>query len=206
MRKPHRVLLLPRPSGGIQPAYLTFAGLYLIGVIAGHLIGNSVTDLQHQELLAYLRSYAQCAASTHHPSPVQVLFSYYRGPLALFLAGFAICGVWLIPLLVLGQGFSLAFSVNCFAVSLGRSGVMLAIAAFGVRCLFVIPCSLYLATKSWPSANHLRLGDRTKGKGKVSDSGIFPMIVCGIVLLIGCIIEISLVPRYFYPFLSKILS
>lgn len=204
MKKPHRVFLMMRPPAKIRLDYLVLAALFLVGVIAGHLMGGSVTDHQHQELADYLFSYAQSAASRQTVSLAGVVFSYFRGPLFLFLMGLAICGVWLIPLFIMGQGFSLAFSVHCFSGVLGRRGILLAFVAFGIRCLFVLPCCFFLASRSWSAANRLRKGEHLRDRRVPTGSTLYPLIVCGVVLSIGCVMEISLVPRLFSLIMSHI--
>ena len=101
---------------------------------------------------AYVQSYAQLADGRSQ-QPVSVLSAaaaYLRYPLLAFLFGLSAAGVALIPLLCAAQGFFLSFSVCCFAAALGRDGVLLALAALGLRCLFVLPCTLCLADRFCP--------------------------------------------------------
>ena len=82
----------------------------------------------------------------------------------------------LLPVLA-AEGFFLSFSAGCFAAALGRSGVLLALAAFGVRCLIVLPCSIYPA---------VLVGERNRWR---------KLAVCGALLLLGMALELTLVPR-----------
>ena len=82
----------------------------------------------------------------------------------------------ILPVLA-AEGFFLSFSAGCFAAALGRSGVLLALAAFGVRCLIVLPCSIYPA---------MLVGERNRWR---------KLAVCGALLLLGMALELTLVPR-----------
>ena len=204
LKKPHRVLLMMRPPVKLRADYLVLALLFLVGVIGGHIVGGAVSDAQHQELSDYLSAYLQNAVSRQSIPLAGVLFSYFRAPIALVLMGLSGCGIWMVPLFLVGQGFFLAFSVHTFAGALGRGGVLFSFAAFGIRCFFVLPCCFLLASQSWASAYRLHRREHLRGREEIAHTALYPVIVCGIVLLIGCVIEISLVPRLFLQILSHI--
>ena len=100
--------------------------------------------------------------------------------LALLVTVLGFCGAagaaLILPVLA-AEGFFLSFSAGCFAAALGRSGVLLALAAFGVRCLIVLPCSIYPA---------VLVGERNRWR---------KLAVCGALLLLGMALELTLVPR-----------
>ena len=100
--------------------------------------------------------------------------------LALLVTVLGFCGAagaaLILPALA-AEGFFLSFSAGCFAAALGRSGVLLALAAFGVRCLIVLPCSIYPA---------MLVGERDRWR---------KLAVCGALLLLGMALELTLVPR-----------
>ena len=202
MKRPRRVLLMLRPPENLRADYLFFIFLFLLGIALGHLCGGLVKDQQHQELADYILSYARSSSDSRLVPFLSVFFSYFRVPAVLFLFGLAACGTWLVPLLILGHSFFLAYSVHCFGVSLGRSGVLLAFAAFGVRCLFVLPCVFYLASRSWNKAARMREGGSLRESSAPGIREFYPIFLCCIALLIGCIFEISMGPQ----FLSLVLS
>ena len=105
-----------------------------------------------QELSDYLHEYAQATADGQGPSAsaLSVGAAYFRYPAAALLLGLTAAGLVLLPVLSVVQGFFLSFSVGCFARALGRGGVYLALAAFGPRCLFVLPCTLLLTVQVYP--------------------------------------------------------
>ena len=92
----------------------------------------------------------------------------------------------------------LAFSISCFVSAMGSGGAALAFFAFGVRCLFTLPCTFLLSAWSVASAIQL-LQKKTKGTGRdrrIYDSAyFFRFFMCVLVLLVGLAAEITLVPR-----------
>lgn len=121
----------------------------------------------------------------------QVLWTYLRYPAAAFLLGCTAWGVMLIPLTCAAQGFFLSFAVQCFAAALGKQGVVLALAALGLRCLFTVPCLLTIAADSFACA--WRRAERQKPEVRDRRS----VIICVFVLLTGTVAECALVPRLF---------
>ncbi len=122
------------------------------------------------------------------------------GVLAGFLAGRAVASEDLLSLsryvtgyarLNAAQGVFLSFAVQCFAAALGKQGVVLALAALGLRCLFTIPCLLTIAADSFACA--WRRAERQKPEVRDRRS----VIICVFVLLTGTVAECALVPRLF---------
>lgn len=122
---------------------------------------------------------------------LQIVWAYVRYPAAVFLLGFTAWGVLFIPLVCAAQGFFLSFAVQCFASAMGRQGVALALAALGLRCLFVLPCLLMIASDGFAAA--WRLAERQKPE--VRDRR--RLVICVFVLLTGTVAECALVPRLF---------
>ena len=193
-----------RPPVRLRTDYLILSVCFLLGVAAGHFAGGLVSDEQHRELSAYLSVYAQGASAGQGTSLAGVLFAYFRMPVALFLMGLAACGVWTVPLCLAGQGFFLAFSVHAFVGALGRGGILFAFAAFGIRCLFVLPCCFFLAARSWAAAGKLRRREHLRRREDDGRAAVYPVVLCGVLLLVGCVMEISLVPRLFLGILEHI--
>ena len=118
-----------------------------------------------------------------HPSNALIIDKVKVKPvrvLALLVTVLGFCGAagaaLILPVLA-AEGFFLSFSAGCFAAALGRSGVLLALAAFGVRCLIVLPCSIYPA---------MLVGERNRWR---------KLAVCGALLLLGMALELTLVPK-----------
>lgn len=96
------------------------------------------------------------------------------------------------PAAVRGTGLFLSFSVCCFAASLGREGVLLALAALGLRCLFVLPCMLYLSGAGFSRAC------RSLERGQAAKAAINwrMLLFCVFVLLAGTVVECAIVPKF----------
>lgn len=108
----------------------------------------------------------------------------------------------LLPVLSVVQGFFLSFSVGCFARALGRGGVYLALAAFGPRCLFVLPCTLLLTVQGLSAAAHRRSGQRTG----LPDAAYWRRAgLCCLILLLGTALELTLAPRLLQWVIARVL-
>lgn len=91
-----------------------------------------------------------------------------------------------------GPGLFLSFSVGCFARALGRGGVYLALAAFGPRCLFVLPCTLLLTVQGLSAAARRRDGQKVR----LTEGAYWRRVgLCGLILLIGAALELTFGPR-----------
>lgn len=120
---------------------LVLLGLWLLrGHPAGAAGCRACRRHPGPELAAYLRQYAAVWGETtdRTASLLRVAGVYLRYPLLVTVLGFCgAAGAALILPVLAAEGFFLSFSAGCFAAALGRSGVLLALAAFGVRCLIV---------------------------------------------------------------------
>ena len=162
------------------------------GILAGFLAGRAVASEDLLSLSRYVTGYARLNAEEPRSAGLwQVLWTYLRYPAAAFLLGCTAWGVMLIPLTCAAQGFFLSFAVQCFAAALGKQGVVLALAALGLRCLFTIPCLLTIAADSFACAWHRAERQKPEVRDRRS------VIICVFVLLTGTVAECALVPRLF---------
>ena len=183
-----------RPPERFRADYLILALAFLIGVLGGHFAGGSASGASAEELGSYLRGYSQAVSTQQGLSPLAVLFAYFRMPVLLLVLSLISRGGWLIPPAMAGHGFLLAYSVRSIAAALGRSGLLIAFAAFGLRCCFVLPCCFFLAGRrpdlTAPAAERRRY--------------LFSLFGCAAALLAGCAAEIAFVPRLFTWALTQI--
>jgi stage II sporulation protein M len=125
-----------------------------------------VPETTGQELRQYLSDYMRLEGGG--PWSAQAVWSalvlYLRYPLLAFFLGFASVGVVLLPCAALAMGFFLSFSICCFTATFGSDGVLLALAALGVRCLVTLPCFFLLAAPSLETA--ASLADASFGRGR----------------------------------------
>ena len=182
--------------GGVYLALAAFGPrcLLVLGAVLGFAVCRAVPQQDRQELSDYLHQYAQATADGRGPSAsaLSVAAAYFRYPLAAALLGLAAAGLVLLPVLSVAQGFFLSFSVGCFARALGRGGVYLALAAFGPRCLFVLPCTLLLTVQGLSAAARRRDGQKVR----LTEGAYWRRVgLCGLILLIGAALELTFGPR-----------
>lgn len=176
------------------PALVLVCLLLVLGAVLGFAVCRAVPQQDRQELSDYLHQYAQATADGQGPSAsaLSVAAAYIRYPLAAALLGLAAAGLVLLPVLSVAQGFFLSFSVGCFARALGRGGVYLALAAFGPRCLFVLPCTLLLTVQGLSAAARRRDGQKVR----LTEGTYWRRVgLCGLILLIGAALELTFGPR-----------
>ena len=175
------------------PALVLVCLLLVLGAVLGFAVCRAVPQQDRQELSDYLHQYAQATADGRGPSAsaLSVAAAYFRYPLAAALLGLTAAGL-LLPVLSVAQGFFLSFSVGCFARALGRGGVYLALAAFGPRCLFVLPCPLLLTVQGLSAAARRRDGQKVR----LTEGAYWRRVgLCGLILLIGAALELTFGPR-----------
>ena len=175
------------------PALVLVCLLLVLGAVLGFAVCRAVPQQDRQELSDYLHQYAQATADGRGPSAsaLSVAAAYFRYPLAAAL-GLTAAGLVLLPVLSVAQGFFLSFSVGCFARALGRGGVYLALAAFGPRCLFVLPCTLLLTVQGLSAAARRRDGQKVR----LTEGAYWRRVgLCGLILLIGAALELTFGPR-----------
>ena len=188
------------------PALVLVCLLLVLGAVLGFAVCRAVPQQDRQELSDYLHQYAQATADGRGPSAsaLSVAAAYFRYPLAAALLGLTqsdyiilkypellgltAAGLVLLPVLSVAQGFFLSFSVGCFARALGRGGVYLALAAFGPRCLFVLPCTLLLTVQGLSAAARRRDGQKVR----LTEGAYWRRVgLCGLILLIGAALELT---------------
>ena len=202
-----------RPAGihsdvsGSRAKLLTLCFFFVLGVIAAYLFRRFVTDSDNSVLQQYVYAYMESASkdSARTPGIFTVLDMYMRYPIAVYLLGFTAGGILLVPLLLVLQGLSLSFSVLCFCAALGRSGLYLALAAFGIRSAFVLPITMLLAGHALSRSAKLRRPP-PKGKEKRTQpkNEILQLICCVAILFVGVALELILVPRLLISALNTI--
>lgn len=173
---------------------------FIAGIFLGQWAHRTAYSGENEQLQTYLLSYAKLLAesSGESASPGSVLLVYFRYPVAAFLLGFTALGVFLLPVLCLLQGFFLSYSVACFAAALARDGIMLALSAFGIRCLVTLPCVFLLSV--WAlEMSVARCQAKAEGKGPIDSKGdsvyLLRFFVCVLILLFGTVLERTIVPK-----------
>lgn len=180
---------------------LTLCAFFAAGILSGQLLQHVVPG---GDLADYLRHYAGLIAQggTIQTSLPRIAAAYLREPLVIIVLGFCTFGAVAIPLVCVWQGFTLSFAVACFAGSLGYDGLLLALAAFGVRSVIVLPCTLLIAQWAFDKALH-RLRSDTAAHSALPGQ-YRRLTVCLTMLLVGAVLEMTLVPKLFALVLSRV--
>lgn len=175
---------------------------FLIGMLAAWPVHRGISSEALTQLSAYVQSYAQLSdGQVQQPASVlSTAAAYLRCPLLAFLCGLSAAGAVLIPALCMVQGFCLSFSVCCFAASLGHEGVLLALAALGLRCLFVLPCMLCISQDGFSRACRA-LSQKRPVKSEIPWR---MLLFCVFVLLTGTVVECAIVPKFFALILARL--
>lgn len=175
---------------------------FLIGMLAAWPVHRGISSEALTQLSAYVQSYAQLSdGRVQQPASVlSTAAAYLRCPLLAFLCGLSAAGAVLIPALCMVQGFCLSFSVCCFAASLRHEGVLLALAALGLRCLFVLPCMLCISQDGFSRACRA-LSQKRPVKSEIPWR---MLLFCVFVLLTGTVVECAIVPKFFALILARL--
>lgn len=181
------------------PRLLTLCAFFAAGIVAGQVVQHTVTG---GELADYLRAYAGMVAENGatQASLPRVTAAYLREPVIIFLLGSCSFGAIAIPLVCAWQGFTLSFAVACFAGSLGQEGVLLSLAAFGLRSTVVLPCTLLIAQWAFDKTLCRLRGGSAAGTA----ARRWKLAGCFIALFLGAVLEMTVVPRLFALALSRL--
>lgn len=186
---------------------LTLCAFFLLGALAAYLLHGFVGDSDNLILQQYLHAYARSIGEEVDSAAgiLSVLDAYLRYPLAVYLLGFTAGGLLLVPALLVLQGLSLSFSILCFASALGRGGLLLALAAFGVRSAFVLPTTILLAGQSVSRVARLIKQPKRGIERKPQPKGEpLQLLYCVTILLAGVAAELILVPKLLHAALAEI--
>ena len=199
--KIRRLIQTPEVSGVFRTRLLIVCFFFAFGAIAGALICDGGAGQDAEQLRLYLMEYARYCTGPRETtvSLFSVLLLYFRYPLALFVCGFLGAGIVAAPVLCLLQGCFLSFSISCFTAALGRSGLLLALSLLGLRVLFVVPCTLFLAVGAMERAGCLVKARLNGKRERVAQPSLFywQFAYCALLLSTGVILELSMVPKLF---------
>ena len=169
-----------------------------VGVLGGYIFSARCGEGMRPQLRQYFDAYQSLsAAAPLSPETVlRTLACYFRAPLLAFLLGFSSIGVLALPLLLSAQGFLLSFSLFSFAGMLGRDGFLLLAGLFGIRLLFVLPCTFVLGEAAFETSRTMAALALGGGKRPVRYGAAwwYRFAVCCVFLLIGSVLELWLTP------------
>lgn len=130
--------------------YFFMLVLFLIGIIFGAVIVNSMDFFQKQDLYFYLDQFMNQlleGSTVDKQELFKTTFSYHLQYLLLFfILGLSVIGLPIIWILIFIKGVVVGFSVGFFVNQLGWKGFVFAAASIAPQNLFVIP--IYLVASS----------------------------------------------------------
>ena len=177
---------------------------FTLGMIAGQVFAGKNSAAVLAELHRYLSEYY--ALDMANGSAGGILFNalliYFRYPLLALLLGLTVPGVLLLPALSALFGFFLSFAACCFARVFGGSGVLLAAAVLGLRCLVTLPCFFVVAVQAMHGAGR-KCGKASYKQAAVLERCLVACVVAAI-LLAGALAEGILSPILLERALKKI--
>ena len=201
-----QVRVRPPQTAAVQTFAL--AVLFAAGMLCGSLYAGHCYDSSSLSLSEYLSGYCELYAQGGEAvlSLLSVLRLYFGYAAAAFLLGFTAIGVLALPALSAVYGFTAMFAVCCFVQVYGRYGIVLALAALGLRFLFTLPCFLWIASHAWAASSTLAAATRGKRCAPAPrDAAYFyRLLVCVVWLIAGVCCEMYLTPPLFHLALQGI--
>ncbi|MDC3413114.1 stage II sporulation protein M [Aquibacillus sp. 3ASR75-11] len=123
--------------------YVFMTILFLIGIIFGAIIVNSMNFVQKQDLFFYLeRFFGQILDGTainNQELLKQSFFYQLKYLLLFFILGLSIIGLPIVWILVFIKGLVVGFSVGFFVNQMGWQGLLVAAASIAPQNLIIIP-------------------------------------------------------------------
>lgn len=172
--------------------------LFLMGIIFGAVIVNSMNFVQKQDLFFYLKQFFEQQASSPGTGRAvlwkdSVLY-HVKYMLLLFLLGISVIGMPVITVLLFIKGLVLGFSVGFLVNQMGWYGLLISTVSIAPQNLIIIP--VYLIAGSLALIFSLTLCKQLfirrvhqpVMKGFVRYSGLFGALMA--VLMVSSVIEV----------------
>lgn len=174
-------------SGGRRVWLLGFSTLG--GILLGAYLASRCSRDELDALQAYITAYCGLPEASRAYGGLGTALAFYRVPLLMVAVSFCGLGIAAVPLLAVWEGVSLSYAAVSFSAAMGKSGLLLALGAFGVRAAVLLPCLLYIGGTAW------RLAYERKGLAALSGRDLRGIMICFAALTLGIILEYSLAPR-----------
>lgn len=186
--------------------YLFVTVLFLMGIIFGAIVVNSLTVDQKDDLYFYLNRFfglvktGEVATSTEMFQ--QSFFHNVKYLGLIWILGIAIIGLPVVLILLFIKGMVIGFTVGFLVNRMGLSGFALSFVSVMPQNIFLIPAFLILTTASVAFSLKLIRQQFFKGaKERVAASFFrYSGILVGVFVLIACA---SLIEGYVSPTLMK---
>src|SRR5690625_1588505 len=132
--------------------YIFMTTLFLIGIIFGAIVVNSMTFIQKQDLYFHLERFLNQLNGELTFENIDILkrsfFYHVKYLLLLFLLGLTIIGLPIIWVLIFIKGLVVGFSVGFIVNQLGMKGLLLATLSIAPQNIIIIPVYIIAASLS----------------------------------------------------------
>ncbi|MGP4076944.1 stage II sporulation protein M [Halobacillus sp. K22] len=120
--------------------------LFIMGIIFGAVIVNSMNFVQKQDLFFYLKQFFEQNISTNGTTKATLwkdsILYHLKYMLLLFLLGISVIGMPIITVLLFIKGLVVGFSVGFLVNQMGWYGLLISSAAIAPQNLLIIPVYL----------------------------------------------------------------
>ena len=165
------------------------------GILLGCFSAKHISNASLIQLQSYLTAYAELQTPRKDIGAIfRTAVIYFRYSLLLLFFGFCSIGAYLVPVLCLWQGFTLAFTATVFAGCVER-GILLAVTLLALRCIILFPTTLFCGFSAMQSA--------LSGNGGHSGRFWRRFGISFCILLFGAVLELTIVPRIFFSVYSN---
>ncbi len=174
--------------GGLAPAAVVLAAAYTLGVVLGGLTARAT------EAEALSRSLDSCLeavqAGTLNAEWLPLIWKCVRFPAVVFLCGFSVLGLAVVPVVLGMEGFTLAFSVSAFLRVYGLAGYLPALAAFGLGGFAAMPALMVLSLQCWQASGRLAERLKTGRRTLIYNAEYWEgCALCGLLTILRVLIE-----------------
>src|SRR5690625_5812214 len=132
--------------------YIFMTTLFLIGIIFGAIVVNSMTFIQKQDLYFHLERFLNQLNGELTFENIDILkrsfFYHVKYLLLLFLLGLTIIGLPIIWVLIFIKGLVVGFSVGFIVNQLGLNGLLIATLSIAPQNIIIIPVYIIAASLS----------------------------------------------------------
>ncbi|MRG86479.1 stage II sporulation protein M [Salinibacillus xinjiangensis] len=184
--------------------YVFMFVLFLIGIIFGAIIVNSMNTIQKLDLFFYLHQFFE---DVKDGSGLEVkelfqssFFYHFKYILLIFILGLSIIGIPIIWLFIFMKGIVIGFSVGFLVNQMGWHGLLMATASVAPHNVFLIPAYLIAGSFAMIFSLHLirrlfsaKIYQQSIRKHITQYSTV--LIVVMVVALIGSIVETFISPN-----------
>lgn len=165
--------------------YIFISGLFLMGIIFGAILVNSMNFIQKEDLYFYLSQFFEQTIANDSHSNIAIFKSSYffhlKYLILLYILGLSIIGLPLIWILVFLKGMFIGFTVGFIVKQLGLKGLILASLAIAPQNLIIIP--IYIVAASFAMIFSLLLFKKITNR-KVSLSIFYPFRIYTIIFIV----------------------